>query len=160
MHNERGWDMHSEENNSLKYFWQWNACLRVDHPVPQKTQEGSGGANLRARCGMAWVPASLDLYRLSGNICFELPAAIALSQLPSGAGAPTSVTHHQPSSQRAPWGPSTDSGNPTVTLVSHNASGQTMSSKRVLLWDKRSGGGRRKKKKKRDRWWWFRRTQK
>ena len=52
---------------------------------------------------------------------FKLPSAIAHSQLPSGAGAPTLVTHHHPSSQRAPWRPSTDSGNPsTVTLVSDN----------------------------------------
>lgn len=56
--------------------------------------------------------------------CLETPAFTfrnSHSQLPSGAGAPTSVTHQHPSSQRAPWGPSTNSDNPsTAALVSDN----------------------------------------
>lgn len=144
--------MHSEKNNSLKYFWQWNACLRVDHPVPWKSQEGSGGANLAARCAAAWVPASLGLYRLSGNTCFQITFSNSRSQLPRGAGAPTSVTHQHPSSQRAPWGPSTDSDNPpTAALVSDNKGnlcpwGPTGPAVWQGLWGWKEGG---KKKKKR-----------
>lgn len=57
---------------------------------------------------------------------FELPSAIALSQLPSGA--PTLVTRHHPFSQRAPRGPSTDSGNPSAVTCARQQ-GQSMSLK-------------------------------
>lgn len=85
----------------------------MDHPAPRKNQ-GSVGANLHATCAVAWDPCTFT--DCLETPAFELPSAIALSQLPSGA--PTSVTHHHPFSQRAPWGPSTDGGNPsTVTRV-------------------------------------------
>lgn len=114
----RGWDMHSKKSNSLKYFWQRNARLRADHPIPRKSQEGKEGAALHVRCVVAWAPASLGLYR-SEMPALEWPSAIVLPPLPSGADVPTRVTHHHPPSQRAPWGLSTNAVHlSTATLVS------------------------------------------
>lgn len=139
----RGWDMHSKKSNSLKYFWQRNARLRVDHPIPRKSQEGKEGAVLRVRCVVAWAPASLGLYRSEMPV-LEWPSATVLPPLPSGADG---VTHHHPPSQRAPWGLSTDAVNPsTATLVSDNKGN-------LWLWSRTHcgtsvlGGGRNKRKK-------------
>lgn len=140
----------------MKYFWQRNACLRVNQSIPQKSQKRSGGANLRVRCAVAWVPASfINGLEMSA---FELPAAITISQL---SGAPTSVMHHHPFSQRALPGSKrsyqqsfySDSCQkmPQGHLCPWSGLGQ-------VVWGWKEGG--KKTEKKRDCCWRFRRTPK
>lgn len=101
---------------------------------------------------MAWVPASFT----NGleMPAFELPAATTISQL---SGAPTSVMHYHPFSQRALPG-SRRSYQQSFYSDSY-ASGPSMSLKQVGTSDLGVEGGE-KKKKKRDCCWRFRRTPK
>lgn len=106
---------------------------------------------------MAWVPAFLDLYGLSGNACFQGTVSNCSLSASWWCWCSHISQNHHPSSQRDPWSLSTDSVNSsTVTPVSENK-GNLCPWSRSCCGTSVLGGGR-EKKKNRDCCCSFRRT--